>query len=57
MDDIQILLLMSYVLLSSVYEKMKEKIEIGHSTTGFKARMSTWSKGIGLRGNKNIQKG
>ena len=58
MDGIQILLLMNYVLLSSVYEKMKEKMEeIGRSITGFKAKVATWSKGVGLRGNKNIQKG
>ena len=58
MDGIQILLLMNYALLSSVYEKMKEKMEeIGHSNTGFKAKVSTWSKIIGLQGNKNIQKG
>lgn len=51
------LLLMSCVL-SSVYEKMKEKMEeIGRTITGFKAKVSAWGKGVGLRGNRNIQKG
>ena len=55
-DGIQILLLLNYALLSSVYEKIKEKIEEkDRSTTGFKAKVATWGKGIGLRGNNNIQ--
>ena len=58
MDGIQILLLMNYVLLSSVYEKIKEKVEEkDRSITGFKAKVATWSKGIGLQGNKNVQIG
>ncbi|XP_065884226.1 long-chain-fatty-acid--CoA ligase ACSBG2-like [Dysidea avara] len=41
-----------------VWEKMKEKMEeIGRTLTGFKAKVSAWGKGIGLRGNQNIQKG
>lgn len=44
--------------LFSVYEKMKEKMEeVGRSLTGFKAKVAGWGKGIGLRGNQNIQKG
>lgn len=31
--------------------------EVGHSITGFKAKVSAWGKRIGLRGNQNIQKG
>ena len=54
---LQIVLLLSYALCS-VYEKMKEKMEeIGRSLTGFKAKVSAWGKNIGLRGNRNIQKG
>ena len=42
----------------SVYEKMKEKIEeIGRGLTGIKAKVSAWGRDIGLRGNRNIQKG
>ena len=31
--------------------------EIGRSITGFKAKIGAWGKGVGLQGNKNIQKG
>ena len=45
-------------MLSSVFEKMKEKMEeIGQTITGFKAKISAWGKGIGLRSNKAIQEG
>ncbi|XP_065884225.1 long-chain-fatty-acid--CoA ligase ACSBG2-like [Dysidea avara] len=41
-----------------VWEKMKEKMEeIGRTITGFKAKISAWGRGVGLRGNQNIQKG
>jgi len=41
-----------------VYEKMKEKMEeVGRSITGFKAKVSAWGRDVGLRGNRNIQKG
>ena len=47
-----------YNALCSVYEKMKEKIEeVGRTLTGFKAKVSAWGKSIGLKGNRNIQKG
>ena len=47
-----------YHPISSVYEKMKEKIEeVGRSITGAKAKVSRWARDIGLRGNQNIQKG
>lgn len=37
---------------------MREKMEeIGRSITGIKAKIGAWGKGVGLRGNKNIQKG
>ena len=45
-------------ILSSVYEKMKEKMEeVGRTITGFKKKVSTWARDIGLRGNRNIQNG
>jgi len=45
-------------LFSRVWEKMKEKMEeVGRTLTGFKAKVSAWGKGVGLRGNQNIQKG
>jgi len=45
-------------LIFSVWEKMKEKMEeIGRSLTGFRAKISAWGRGIGFRGNQNIQKG
>ena len=54
---LQLVVLLSYALCS-VYEKMKEKIEeVGRSLTGFKAKVSAWGKSMGLRGNRNIQKG
>ena len=41
-----------------VWEKIMEKLqEAGRSTTGMKKRISTWAKGVGLRGNMNIEKG
>ena len=55
--DSHVLLLVS-VVLYSVYEKMREKMEeVGRSLTGFKAKVSAWGKDVGLRGNQNIQKG
>ena len=49
---------LTYIVLSSVYEKMKEKMEeVGRSISGFKARISAWGKGVGLRGNRAIQEG
>ena len=45
-------------MTSSVFEKMKERMEeIGHTVTGFKAKVSSWGRGIGLRGNRSIQEG
>jgi long-chain-fatty-acid--CoA ligase ACSBG len=43
---------------SRVWEKIMEKLqELGRSTTGMKKRISTWAKGVGLRGNMNIEEG
>ena len=45
-------------MLFSVFEKMKEKMEeIGQTITGFKAKIASWGRGIGLRGNRAIQEG
>ena len=45
-------------MLFSVYEKMKEKMEeVNRELTGVKAMLFSWARGIGLRGNQNIQKG
>ncbi|XP_071117767.1 long-chain-fatty-acid--CoA ligase ACSBG2-like isoform X2 [Haliotis cracherodii] len=41
-----------------VWEKMMEKLmSIGKQTTGLKKKISTWAKGVGLKGNYNIQNG
>ncbi|CAB3984774.1 long-chain-fatty-acid-- ligase ACSBG2-like isoform X2 [Paramuricea clavata] len=41
-----------------VWEKIMEKLqELGRNTTGIKKRISTWAKGVGLRGNMNIEQG
>lgn len=41
-----------------VWEKIMEKLqEVGRNTTGVKKRISTWAKGVGLRGQMNIEKG
>ena len=53
-----VLLLINHALLSSVYEKMKEKMEeIDGSITGLKAMMWTRSKSMSLKRHKNTQKG
>ncbi|XP_028411292.1 long-chain-fatty-acid--CoA ligase ACSBG2-like [Dendronephthya gigantea] len=41
-----------------VWEKIMEKLQtIGRSTTGMKKKISTWAKGVGLRGNMNLEQG
>ena len=35
-----------------------EKLQaIGQTTTGMKKRISTWAKGVGLRGNMSLERG
>ena len=36
---------------------MEKLQEAGRNTTGIKKRISTWAKGVGLRGNMNIEQG
>lgn len=36
---------------------MEKLQEVGRNTTGMKKRISTWAKGVGLRGNMNKEKG
>ena len=36
---------------------MEKLQEVGRNTTGIKKRISTWAKGVGLRGNMNKEKG
>ncbi len=36
---------------------MEKLQEVGRNTTGMKKRISTWAKGVGLRGNMNIEQG
>lgn len=41
-----------------VWEKIMAKLqEAGRSTTGMKKRVSSWAKGVGLRGHMNLEKG
>ncbi len=41
-----------------VWEKIQEKLQAGaKNVTGFKRKISTWAKGIGLRGHHSVMKG
>ena len=36
---------------------MEKMQDVGRTTTGIKKKIATWAKGVGLRANKNIEKG
>lgn len=41
-----------------MWEKVAEGMQlVARNVTGFKARISTWAKGIGLKGNHNKMEG
>ncbi|XP_046571351.1 long-chain-fatty-acid--CoA ligase ACSBG2-like isoform X3 [Haliotis rubra] len=48
----------SFFGVPRVWEKMMERmLAIGKETTGLKKKISTWAKGVGLKGNYNLQNG
>lgn len=47
-----------YVCVDRVWEKIAESMQlVARNTTGLKAKISQWAKGVGLKGNLQKQLG